>query len=50
LRDIVKDYGSVFIYAGVAFFIALMCMLIVKHGDLPVQKQTAGEILDQMDN
>jgi Na+/melibiose symporter-like transporter len=50
LRDIVKDYGSVFIYAGVAFFIALMCMLIVKHGDLPVQKQTAGEILDQMDS
>jgi Na+/melibiose symporter-like transporter len=50
LRDIVKDYGSVFIYAGVAFFIALMCMLIVKHGDLPVQKQTANEILDQMDS
>jgi Na+/melibiose symporter-like transporter len=49
LRDIVKDYGSVFIYAGVAFFIALLCMLIVRHGDLPVEKQTAGEILDQMD-
>jgi Na+/melibiose symporter-like transporter len=50
LRDIVKDYGSVFIYAGVAFFIALLCMLVVRHGDLPVQKQTATEILDQMES
>ncbi|MDR0315276.1 MAG: hypothetical protein LBH97_00070, partial [Treponema sp.] len=50
LRDIVKDYGSVFIYAGVAFFIALLCMFVVRHGDLPAQKQTASEILDQMDS
>jgi MFS family permease len=49
LRDIVKDYGSVFIYAGVAFLTALLCMINLRHGDLPVQKQTAAEILDQMD-
>jgi MFS family permease len=50
LRDIVKSYGSVFIYAGVSFLIALLCMFTVRHGDLPVKKQTATEILDQMDS
>jgi Na+/melibiose symporter-like transporter len=49
LRDIVKNYGSVFIYAGVSFLIALLCMLTVRHGDLPAKKQTATEILDQLD-
>jgi MFS family permease len=52
LRDILDDYGSIFIYAGVAFLIALLCMLVVRHGDLPAQEQTqkATEILDQMDS
>jgi hypothetical protein len=46
----VQDYGSVFVYAGVAFLAALLCMVFVKHGDLPKQKQTAAEVLDQMDS
>jgi len=50
LRDLVSDYGSVFIYAGVAFLIALLCMLFVRHGDLPKEKQTAVEILEQLDS
>jgi predicted MFS family arabinose efflux permease len=35
LRDIVLDYGSVFVYAGVSFLIALSCMFFIRHGDLP---------------
>ena len=50
LRDIVQDYGSVFIYAGVAFVLALGCMLLVRHGDLPKPKQSATEILSEMDS
>lgn len=49
LRDVVKDYGSVFIYAGVSFLIALGCMLLVRHGELPKPKESAGEILERME-
>ena len=49
LRDLVQDYSSVFVYAGVAFLIALVCMLCVRHGDLPENRQTAAEALEQID-
>ena len=48
LRDIVQNYGSVFIYAGVAFLIALLCMVCVRHGELPAEKRTVTDVMDQM--
>ncbi|MDR0293465.1 MAG: MFS transporter [Oscillospiraceae bacterium] len=50
LRDIVQDYGSVFLYAGVAYLLAFLCVLLVRHGELPKEKQSVDAILDQMDN
>ncbi len=49
IRDIVGDYSTVFIYAGVAYLLALLCMSLVRHGELPSKKQSATEILDQLD-
>ena len=49
LRDIVQDYSSVFVFAGVSFLIALLCVIFVRHGELPKEKTTATEVLDQLD-
>lgn len=33
IRDFVKQYNSLFIYAAVAFALAILCMSFVKHGE-----------------
>jgi MFS-type transporter involved in bile tolerance (Atg22 family) len=33
IRDLTKDYSTLFIYSVVAFAGALVCMLTVKHGE-----------------
>jgi MFS family permease len=48
-RDLVQNYASVFVYAGISFLIALLCMIFVRHGDLPQKKQTVAEIAEQIE-
>ncbi len=47
VRDRTSDYGSIFIYAGAAFAIALVCILFVRHGE--ARKDTAADILERME-
>ena len=49
LRDLLDDYSSVFMYAGVSFFIAILCMFFVKHGDVSEKKLSAADILEQIE-
>ena len=49
IRDQVVTYNSLFIYAAIAYALALTCMAFVKHGETKPAKQTVGEILESMD-
>ncbi len=49
IRDMVIAYDSLFIYAAVAFLLALLCMIFVKHGEAKPINQSVGEILENMD-
>lgn len=49
IRDMVLRYDSLFIYAALAFAIAILCMVFVKHGEAKPIKQTADEILENLD-
>jgi len=33
IRDFVGNYNSLFIYAAIAFALAILCMAFVKHGE-----------------
>jgi MFS family permease len=33
IRDMVIRYDSLFVYAAIAFALAIMCMMFVKHGE-----------------
>ena len=35
IKDMVESYEPLFIYSCIAFILALICMLFVKHGDVP---------------
>lgn len=50
IRDVVQNYQSLFIYSAAAFFIAILCMTFVKHGEAKPIKQSASEILENLDS
>lgn len=50
IRDVVQNYQSLFIYSAAAFFIAILCMTFVKHGEARPIKQSASEILENLDS
>lgn len=49
IRDVVQNYQSLFIYSAAAFFIAILCMTFVRHGEAKPIRQSASEILENLD-
>ncbi|MDO5733811.1 MAG: MFS transporter [Eubacteriales bacterium] len=49
IRDLSKDYSSLFVYALIAFFIALLLMLGVKHGEANPEL-SRGDVLTALDD
>lgn len=46
INDYMKNYSLIFIYAAVAFVIAIGCISLVKHGEsAPVQKLSTEEVI-----
>jgi len=48
IRDLVGHYRVLFLYACVAFVIALACLAFVRHGEDEPESTTAAEVLDGM--
>lgn len=46
IRDFVGDYKVLFLYASIAFTLALVCLLFVRHGEEEPQPTGATEILE----
>jgi MFS family permease len=50
IRDVVGDYKVLFVYSCIAFALAFVCLLFVRHGEEEPQTTSATEILESIDN
>ncbi|NLC84217.1 MAG: SLC45 family MFS transporter, partial [Ruminococcaceae bacterium] len=44
IHDLTKDYNNLFIYSAVAFLLAFVCMLQVRHGEAKITPALSEEI------
>lgn len=49
IRDLTQNYATLFVYSIVAFILALICMIFVKHGEAS-QEPLTKESLESIDN
>jgi len=50
IRDLVGHYNVLFTYSCIAFALAAVCLLFVRHGEEEPEKVTAAQILENMDD
>lgn len=50
IRDLTQNYSAVFPYGAIFFVLALVCVLMVKHGEAAPAPKGVGEILADMDD
>jgi len=50
IRDMVGHYKVLFLYACIAFAVAMVCLFFVKHGEDKSDKTTAIQVLDGLDD
>ncbi|MCL2319335.1 MAG: MFS transporter [Treponema sp.] len=50
IRDMVGQYKVLFLYACIAFTLALLCLVFVRHGEEEPQTTSAAEVLGQLDD
>ncbi|MCL2705668.1 MAG: MFS transporter [Spirochaetaceae bacterium] len=50
IRDVVGHYKVLFLYACIAFALAVICLLFVRHGEDEPDKTTAMQVLEGLDD
>ena len=50
IRDLVGHYNVLFTYSCIAFSLAAVCLLFVRHGEEEPEKVTAAQVLENMDD
>lgn len=50
IRDMTGSYNTLFLYASIAFVLAIACLIFVKHGEEQPETTSAREILENLDD